>query len=767
MENIFIYEGHTSQDINNNTNITTGIELFNKSRIRVPEGYRFITFHFNNQATTAEYTGPFILYGLKDINKEDIDNLFDKKTTIEEFRKKIFRSFVLNYTHFLSTEYDSSLTKDFSSSYTSSINPFQDYEKLQRFITSHIDSIYDSFIKKFSPNENIENENIEGELTSEEKSDFEIKYPQVKNSFVLTDLHPIDPIDDYYISLIRNYTPHTTPSTAPTPSTVPTPTPSTVPTPTPSTVPTTTPSTTTTRRSFSNRPSDKIKHKINNILINTISIKIKKIRPDYENIGQIGKIIRPDYENIGQIGKIILDRELIKEFYIEFLVLLLSEHKNIVLSDNIKNIYNYLRFNNFVHKKEEEEKSNVWESKRTERIILKEKLKDVIENFEPKLIIKICDYVKFNIRIYNTETLTPILSFHDELSFCYINNNKCTSDEDYNPNPYKKYYNYKYGFYPLEDYHKIKELPHRLIEVNNPERNVCNGLSNYSHSNRIPTNLFLHNEEYTYSSKNYNSIRAHFCHITNNLELNKKYLYDIKYFLNENNVIKYIIDHINEYKKDLRYNSGFAEYLGEIIDQLRGIIPSEYDIETILDTKHIYINNKNINYKDNDGNIIELFIIDNAQKNLIWFLICLYKFLILFYIELDYIDPEFYELTNYNESETRNIELKTYIDYLIIITLFYIKVDDNFFNHLPEGTYIITSCGCYSTNLNQSYQSLNEGEKLIFNNMIEPKEDNMIEPKEDIMIEPKEDIMIEQNSTWKKKYLKYKQKYLGLKYSLL
>jgi hypothetical protein len=58
MENIFVYVGHSTHDIFED-NVQSGQELFDKSRIRVPEGYRFITFHFNNMPDYCKFYRSF------------------------------------------------------------------------------------------------------------------------------------------------------------------------------------------------------------------------------------------------------------------------------------------------------------------------------------------------------------------------------------------------------------------------------------------------------------------------------------------------------------------------------------------------------------------------------------------------------------------------------------------------------------------------------------------------------------------------------------
>ena len=74
----------------------------------------------------------------------------------------------------------------------------------------------------------------------------------------------------------------------------------------------------------------------------------------------------------------------------------------------------------------------------------------------------------------------------------------------------KEYHNYKYGFYPLEDYNQIKELPHKIIKDEKPERNIENGLSNYSSENNIPSQLFLYDIEYKYNKEDYDMIKYYF-----------------------------------------------------------------------------------------------------------------------------------------------------------------------------------------------------------------------------------------------------------------
>jgi hypothetical protein len=159
INDIYVYQGHTSQDINitdisDISDISNGNILFEKSRIQIPSGYRFITFHFNDEYTTANKSGPFILYGLKDISAEDIESLFvnlegeciyssateeiicdnERSKNILKFKIKMFKSFIVHYIDFLINNYEESKTKDIDPIYAQKY-VINNAEQLLSFIT--------------------------------------------------------------------------------------------------------------------------------------------------------------------------------------------------------------------------------------------------------------------------------------------------------------------------------------------------------------------------------------------------------------------------------------------------------------------------------------------------------------------------------------------------------------------------------------------------------------------------------------------------------
>ena len=63
-----------------------------------------------------------------------------RQTNIIKIKSKIFRNFVLNYTHFLSTEYKDSITYNFNRQCMSERNPFCSYDTLEKYIKDNIQS---------------------------------------------------------------------------------------------------------------------------------------------------------------------------------------------------------------------------------------------------------------------------------------------------------------------------------------------------------------------------------------------------------------------------------------------------------------------------------------------------------------------------------------------------------------------------------------------------------------------------------------------------
>jgi hypothetical protein len=103
MDQINIWEGHSSQTIKKSLNIIfdsmydTPVKLFNESRIEVPDGYRFITFHFNNKTTDAISTGLFTLFSFKNLTVQQVNDLFSSAITISERLIKFKRLLMTNY----------------------------------------------------------------------------------------------------------------------------------------------------------------------------------------------------------------------------------------------------------------------------------------------------------------------------------------------------------------------------------------------------------------------------------------------------------------------------------------------------------------------------------------------------------------------------------------------------------------------------------------------------------------------------------------------
>ena len=690
MENIYIYEGHSSQNIfdDDTDKIYTGEELFNASRIKVPNGYRFITFHFNNICTDGNSTGPFILYGLKDITEENINTLFDNKLeessstnirmrNITNFKRIMFRNFVLNYTHFLSSDYESSKTKNFLLPTLPQDHPFKSYDSLVTYINRWSSEIILYILEKYGKTLSDYKNTIEGQLNADENTQLLKKFKKVQFESELFS-RISQPNIKTHIGETNN---------------------------------------SETSIAIGGLGAIwLIRNKIKDILINTLCNK--------------DNTIKSEYKNIGEIYQIISNRKLLDLFYKEFLFLLIGQENidNIVMTNNILHIYNYLMTGKFISPQETIAPShNIWSMHTKKRIDLKEKLQNTIQFFDINIIDAICKYFKFTIRSYETGILTPILSFHDELSYCvYINTkDKCTNEiEDRS----KEYHNYKYGFYPLEDYKQIKELPHKIIKYEKPERNIENGLSNYSSENNIPSQLFLYDIEYKYNEEVYGMIKYYFNFTYKLFGLNETFIFDIKEFFDETPTKTFLKDHIyltissmcdNDEADIFNIIEELYDEISHLYDKNKDVLQSEYPTIDIFFASYIY---------DDE---IKLYNIKNNQINLLYFLIYLYKFLFLcnqlLHLNLDSHDENF------------GINI---IYYLRSIIIFYDKVTTNFFNHLQPGTYIITGCGSYSSKLKKNVENLNDKtcEKEQFDDRTKYYDIN-----------------------WKKKYLKYKQKYIELK----
>ena len=102
MSNINIMEGHSKQTIKtflDDEQFTTPVDLFKAARHKIPAGYKFITFHFNNTYTTPIETGLFTLFSFKTLQDFTIDNLFigDMRVNINNFKRVLMKNFLQNF----------------------------------------------------------------------------------------------------------------------------------------------------------------------------------------------------------------------------------------------------------------------------------------------------------------------------------------------------------------------------------------------------------------------------------------------------------------------------------------------------------------------------------------------------------------------------------------------------------------------------------------------------------------------------------------------
>ena len=755
MDNTYVYIGHTNQTIHETNNINTGIELFNKSRIHVPKGYKFITFHFNDKYTTGSFTAPFILYGLKNITEEDIESLFDlenKTTNTNTFKRKMFKSFVQHYTEFVITRYNDSMTLKFDKD-ISKAHIFRNYETMINFINFFVENNFTKICNIH--NIKIEDYKIIGKIDEKYLNDIIIGKPDdiyLNLKDKLYDYYN----NDFYVSLfLSHYNKYNEIKPEPL---------------------------------FKLTIEKIMKKKIKNILLNHLT-KNKKINPIFKNMENMTKIILNDY---------LLDR-----FYDEFFILLLSdENIEAIKYDNCEQIINLLFKDDIMFDANEHEKikTRPWEINNTTSESIARKisirpfrtLMNSIDKFDGKLIDDICNYFNFFIRSYDSNVLTPILFFNDQLVFMNRDNN---------------YNMYKYGFYDLNKYKKLNEVAHNITEYY-PPRDIKHGLSKYSFNNDIPEYLsFYDNHIYNYKSK----------HITRKIiNVNKKlYIRKLEYIVGLEqkyknnsrlyNERKYIIKEedklrkrctkgeifyfAKKYKnKEIKYNTFneyvvslseiFLKYINSYFDtvkediynyfdtvkndvynnfnELKSHVEKYYnntdlnillsDLVEINNELHAYTLNEtynkliinNNNYEqalaNNYVNVLQEIEINidkptNDKEKFIYNLITFYR-IIYFILNYDSIVSIIGDLDYKNILSTL---MDTFLSFAFIVRT-------NFFNYLNAGTYIITSCGTYTESLKNHYKNLSKKEQQIFNEMTK-----------------------EYDTYWRNKYLKYKQKYLKLK----
>jgi hypothetical protein len=861
MQNIFIYEGHSSQNIYENSGlINTGDELFNKTRINVPDGFRFITFHFNDMPTTANFTGPFILYGMKEITEEDIETLFydedencelnvgtnnlfsdrvlhfginDKiicenvrDKNIKMFKRKMFKSFVVNYINFISDiAYPSTKTYEFSRYKFKNIN-FKNYENIKIYISKIVEEKFEEICNIYKINledykiignidkndivnvlgdqkydllQNIDKKILFNLLPEEHKTNFKKQIKQELN--IQSDINikeyckgkkcnnellkEYDELLKEYDELLKEHKEITN----------------------------------IIQKKKNKQKLEKLKIRIiydyidNNItefltkdnIFNYIknqkidlfyfqnyipfeTILKQKLREYYGfsgdkfiylflshfesnnqtskeiifdkeiiknimkkkiiniiiNIVCLNNKIIDEYKRMENIKNIIMNNELIDEFFYNFFVLLLNK-KNIetIKYDNVNELLNYFYLNNIIYNIEERQilQKKAWGDEGKEiRLRPMKLLKDSIEKFNQNTIDRICNYFKFNIRSYKSNTLTPILSFTDVLSFCRNENGiKCKEEEEGNQNV--KWETFKYGFFPFDEYIKLPELCHDIYDTNIPEieRNINTGLSKYSYDKKLPSKLFFYEDKYYFENDEDYKLIIYYFRIFCNLFNFDDYDLDSILYLNIDNykeIIPYLSDKIN--KSDKSTIPQNIDELKEIIQKINVYFNFGISEENIEDIEYEHNIEKKTNY-----------------ENFLLYFLCLYR--IFQYIEI-------------------NSTLTTYIYYMKELITFYDKVNINFFNRLPKGTYIITSCGSFTKKLTEKYELLDKNPVKIL------KEDTDIEKEHKKKIidnetkeqkQLREQLKIEQtrfnqrtteyDTYWRKKYLKYKQKYLYLK----
>jgi hypothetical protein len=884
MSNIFIYEGHSSQNIVESSEIIkTGDELFNKTRIKVPEGFRFITFHFNDKATTANSTGPFILYGMKEITEEDIKSLFnvesnceleynyrqykkiicknERDKNIKMFKRKMFKSFVIHYINFMSTIYNNSITKKFDHNIKKETSIFDDYKSLEVFIKKFVEtnfikiceihnitvdeykikgeinrdyilnlSVFDlikevDFVKICNKLSDNQKEEIYNKLSDKEKEEIKVTLNNKEKELInrSTQKFNIKRIlekelelkrKNYFIENIKDYI-----------------------------------NIDNLKRHLKKEElyiliddadiieflRDKLKkYYKNNYFIdlfvshykNYIETPINKQNEDIKDLF-IKKIINillnivreikpPNYEinnffkDIGNIKSIIIDDNLEERFYNNLFTLLLSTENILsIQNDNCEEILNYIFLDNILydHNKIQELKSNPWSINNTsltsnsQQFIYKplEALKESIDKFDEELIDDICNYFNFKIRTYKSNTLTPILSFNDILSF----------------NINGLYNTYKYGFFKFDDYKNISELCHDIYG-RYPSRSINYGLSRYSYEENIPQELIftdksyysliikyyenfcylfnfidddlsyifvnddnqkvkqkivdsrqnitdkmiseveqkineinddfdLNNDDFDLNNDEYNiqeiNLLWYFIYLYRTLHFAKidldiciKYL---KYFLDIYDKLILIFDYYKNFCQlfnfnddDLRMISTFDNFKdhnqkvqNKIFDSINKI--TDKNIEIVEYTIKQINDDFNLNFDMSTQNLINIQRITNFE-NLLWYFIYYYR--ILYFAK----NNDLYNCT---------INMKSFLTiYLNYYKTFKNKDINSFFNYLEKGTYIITSCGSFSSELKKVYESLDENEKLKFNERTQ-----------------------EYDTYWRKKYLKYKEKYLQYK----
>jgi hypothetical protein len=902
MNNIYVYEGHTNQTINKESlPIKTGNDLFNKSRIKVPENYRFITFHFNDTPTGAKSTGPFILYGLKEINLDDINSLFDnneceKKVTVElnnfrqiecknirdaniiKFKRKMFKSFVINYIDFISTtEYSNSQTFLFSE-YNIKKTIFNNSKHIIKYFTSVVDKNFDKICKLYEIN--IDKYDISGNISTFDIFDSIINskgtdFYDLLNFFELNDLLESLPgknrteitnqyedayianegakfdnlkIDDYCnkiltpsecnvdtllykykknllnifyenirsrLGAIKEYKKEKENQDKNYQIDI-------------DIIKTKFKENEIIKKILTNKKDDikkdfvnKIKNenniekyltkeniidyikknnlegkidktklrakfstynnyesyaktKLNNklmeyyenkILINGENILInwfkstlnqniinkpvsideftksmiknnmkKKMINILKNIILLDNNIIDKYKRIGNIQNIILDRDLINEFYFNFFVLLLNKHIETIQNDNRKEILNYLYLDNILYNKEEkiQLQTNPWgnvneETKESSALINIRKpfriLEDSINKFDQDLIDRICIHFKFNIRSYASTILTPILSFGDKLSFDY----------EYTDN-HVEWETYKYGFFPLEKYQNLKELCHGIYDKE-PDRRVKYGLSEYSSIKKIPSKLRFYDERYTFAETKLNEIITHYNSFFNIFEFTD---YELRY-IRDNDRLEY--DNTNFFSHINNVSVNYKIFVNDIIKTI------EEEIVKI----------KKIKDYENKPNYSELYMFYLHYKNTLLL------------------------LTNGREDIRRNIDYFTDFEKsMVFVIKFHHRIYHNFFNYTDPGTYIITSCGSFTENLNKVYKSLDHNlinlpnqnkvyESLDHNLIKLPNQnsDNFNKELTRTLLKREQGQFnrktTEYDTYWENKYLKYKQKYLYLK----
>jgi hypothetical protein len=213
----------------------------------------------------------------------------------------MFRNFVLNYTHFLSSDYESSKTKKFLLPTLPQDHPFKSYDSLVTYINRWSSEIILYILEKYGKTLSDYKNTIEGQLNAVKKPELLKKIKDVRFESELFS-RISRPNIETYIGETNN---------------------------------------SETSIAIGGLGAFwLIRNKIKDILINTLCNK--------------DNTIKSEYKNIGEIYQIISNRKLLDLFYKEFLFLLIGQENidNIVMTNNILHIYNYLMTGKFISPQE-------------------------------------------------------------------------------------------------------------------------------------------------------------------------------------------------------------------------------------------------------------------------------------------------------------------------------------------------------------------------------------------------------------------------------